>query len=69
MISVQQTSVYGKLKHNDAVLDFIRLSDTTGTVCHTNNDDGHYYYDFQVTGSKEELDVIERFCKLITDEK
>jgi hypothetical protein len=49
-------------KRNDGVLAFNRKSPTTAKVHHFNNDDGHYSYSYDVTGTKAELDIVEEFC-------
>lgn len=43
-----------------------RDGDTAATVTHVNTDDPHYAYVYEVTASKEELDIIERFCRLLS---
>lgn len=51
---------------NYGVLAFNRKSDFTAKVHHFNEDDGHYSYSYNLTGTKTELDVIEEFCARLT---
>lgn len=57
-----QVKFTGDNDSNDGVCSFNRHSETTGVVSHFNNDDGHYYYEYKVSGTKVELDIIEEFC-------
>lgn len=52
---------------NHARLNVVRISETELKVEHTNTDDDHYTYRFSITGTKEELDVIERFASLLNN--
>lgn len=51
---------------NLGVLAFNRKSPTTAKVHHFNNDDGHYSYTYNVTGTEEELNIIQEFCARLT---
>jgi len=54
--------------HNYARLDCQRsVVSNTLIVEHTNADDGYYFYEFEVTGTKEELDIIEEFCNQVSE--
>jgi hypothetical protein len=59
----------GERKDNDGYLDVTKIDSETIKVLHSNNDDGHYYYEYVVRGTVEEIAVIEQFCKLLTGAK
>ena len=48
------------------VLKVTTLSETHIEVEHTNEDDGFYWYKYDVTGTVEEITAVTAFCNLLT---
>lgn len=36
-------------------------------IAHCNEDDGHYHYEYFVTGSHEEIRIIKEFCEKLNN--
>ena len=50
---------------NNAILDYDEITPKDKNILHvfhSNQDDGYYSYNFEVKGTKEELEVIKEFC-------
>ena len=54
---------------NDAELTYEEINQNVLDIWHTNNNDGFYGYNFEVEGTKEEIDIIKQFCNLINTTK
>ncbi len=54
---------------NKACLSVLPKTPTTIDVIHSNYDDGHYTYHFEVVGTEEEIKAITRFSELIENAK
>jgi hypothetical protein len=57
-------------KENDALLDYDDITPknkNTITVYHCNQDDSYYGYNFEITGTDEEIKIIKEFCQKIME--
>ena len=57
--------IKGTENSNDAQLTVFDISKNKIKVIHTNSNDGHYGYVFEIEATEEEIKVIKEFCDLI----
>ena len=57
------------LGKNDSCLSVLKTSPTTANLIHSNHDNSYFTYHFEIEGTKEEIETITKFCKLIENAK
>jgi len=52
---------------NDACLNILSRMPNKADIIHSNLEDGHYTYHFELEGTEEEIKTITEFCNLLND--
>ena len=60
--------IEGADNQNDALLSY-SIDENKIKIIHSNFNDGHYGYVFELKGTEEELKVIKEFCDKIEEAK